>query len=159
MTSTRWLRLADKLHWLLRSKKPTITLDVFVPFSKVPQFMEWYERELGFFPLWCVPYRRVADYPWLADAYWAALDDDLFLDLAIYGMRQHGTTNHHRLMERKLRELGGIKTLISHNYYAEDEFWSIYNRRNYEAVKRITDPDDQFRDLYEKTCRAAMGHG
>ena len=27
--------------------------------SKVAAFMEWYERELGFFPLWCVPYRRV----------------------------------------------------------------------------------------------------
>jgi FAD/FMN-containing dehydrogenase len=157
MTSTRWLQLGDKLHWLLRSSKPTITVDVFVPFSKVPAFLGWYEREIGFFPVWCVPYRRVRDYPWLADSFWKQLTDPLFLDLAIYGMRQHGDTNVHRRIEEKLRELGGIKTLISHNYYSRDEFWSIYNKRNYDAVKRITDPDDQFRDLYEKTCRAAMG--
>jgi FAD/FMN-containing dehydrogenase len=157
MTSTRWLQLADKLRWLLRSSRPTVTVDVFVPFSKVPAFMEWYQREIGFFPIWCVPYRRVKDYPWLADTFWAQLDDSLFLDLAIYGMRQRGRRNVHRELESKLRALGGIKTLISHNYYPRDEFWSIYNKANYDRVKRITDPDNQFRDLHEKTCRAAMG--
>jgi FAD/FMN-containing dehydrogenase len=157
MTSTRWLELADKLHWLLKSSRPTVTVDLFVPFSKVASFIEWYEREIGFYPMWCVPYRRVKDYPWLADSFWANLDDDLFLDLAIYGMRQHGRRNIHRELELKLRALGGIKTLISHNYYDLDEFWSIYNKSTYDRVKKVTDPDNQFRDLYDKTCRAAMG--
>jgi FAD/FMN-containing dehydrogenase len=157
LSSTTILKIAAKLHWLLRSEKPTITLDVFVPFSKVPEFLVWYEREFGFFPLWCVPYRRVHDYEWLADDYWTALRDDMFLDLAIYGMKQKGDKNYHRLMEEKLRELGGIKTLIAHNYYPEAEFWSIFNKRNYDAVKRITDPKHLFRDLYTKTCKAVMG--
>jgi FAD/FMN-containing dehydrogenase len=157
MTSTRWLELGDKLHWLLRSSKPTVTLDVFVPFSKVPSFMDWYEREIDFFPIWCVPYRRVRDYPWLTDSFWSNVHDPLFLDLAIYGLRQHGHDNVHRMIETKLLELGGIKTLIAHNYYPQQEFWSIYNQPNYDAVKRITDPDHQFRDLYDKTCKAVMG--
>jgi FAD/FMN-containing dehydrogenase len=157
LASSQWLRLAEKLRWLLRSDKPTITLDVFVPFSRVPEFLAWYEREFQFYPLWCVPYRRVRDYEWLDDSFYTALGDRLFLDLAIYGMRQRGPRNHHRLMEHKLREIGGIKTLIAHNYYEEDEFWSIWNKRNYDAVKAITDPDNRFRDLYTKTCRAAMG--
>ncbi|HEY5947326.1 MAG TPA: FAD-binding oxidoreductase [Kofleriaceae bacterium] len=157
LSSTHLLKLAAKLHWLLRSDKPTITLDVFVPFSKVPEFLTWYAREFDFFPLWCVPYRRVHDYEWLADDYWAGLRDTMFLDLAIYGMRQKGDKNYHRVMEEKLRELGGIKTLIAHNYYPEAEFWSIFNKRNYDAVKRITDPTHLFRDLYTKTCKAVMG--
>jgi hypothetical protein len=99
----------------------------------------------------------VHDYEWLAESFYAKNTDSLFLDLAIYGMRQRGPHNHHRMMEHKLRELGGIKTLIAHNYYAEDEFWSIWNKRNFDAVKAITDPDNRFRDLYTKTCRAAMG--
>jgi len=65
--------------------------------------------------------------------------------------------NPHRMMEEKLRELGGVKTLIDHNYYSEDEFWAIWNRRNYQAAKAVTDPDNLFRDLYTKTCRTAMG--
>jgi FAD/FMN-containing dehydrogenase len=157
LASSEWLRIAEKFHWALPSKNPTITLDVFVPFSKVPEFMAWYGRELGHFPLWMVPYKRVHDYEWLYEDYWAKNKDGLFLDLAIYGMKQHGGKNHHRLMEEKLREIGGIKTLIAHNYYGEQEFWEIFNKPNYDAVKRVTDPKNKFRDLFTKTCRAVMG--
>jgi FAD/FMN-containing dehydrogenase len=157
LASTQWLWLGDKLHWLLRDDKPTVTLDVFVPSSKVPEFLSWHERELGHYPLWCVPYRRVRDYEWLTDEYWQNLSDDMFLDLAIYGMRQKGPRNVHRMMEDKLRELGGIKTLIAHNYYPEDEFWSIWNKPNYDAVKAVVDPRNLLRDLYTKTCKTVMG--
>jgi FAD/FMN-containing dehydrogenase len=151
------LRLADKLNFLFRTDRPTVILDVFLPFSQAPAFMEWYQREVGHFPLWCVPYKRVHDYEWLADSFYAGMQDRLFLDLAIYGMEQPPGKNIHRMIEEKLRELGGVKTLISHNYYSRDEFWSIWNKRNYDAVKAITDPENLFRDLYSKTCRAAMG--
>lgn len=152
------LRAADKLGKLvLDDERPDVIVDVFLPFSKVEAFLAWYERELGHFPLWVVPYRRVRDYEWIDESFYAGLADELFLDLAIYGMKQDGTRNVHKLVEDKLRELGGIKTLISHNYYSHDEFWSTWNKRNYDAVKRITDPNNVFRDLYTKTCKAAMG--
>lgn len=157
MGSGTTLRLADKLNFLFRTDRPTVIVDVFLPYSKVPAFMEWYEREIGYFPLWCVPYKRVHDYEWLADSFYAEMADPLFLDLAIYGLEQTDDRNIHRMIEEKLRELGGIKTLISHNYYSRDEFWSIWNKRNYDQVKAITDPRNVFRDLYTKTCRAAMG--
>jgi len=157
MQSSQWLRIGEKLHWLLKRDKPTVTLDVFVPFSKVPAFMEWWIATSNFFPLWCVPYRRVHDYEWLVPDFYERMTDDMFLDLAVYGMRQHGDTNVHREIEKKLRELGGIKTLIAHNYYGEAEFWQIWNKPNYDAVKAITDPKNLFRDLYTKTCKAAMG--
>jgi FAD/FMN-containing dehydrogenase len=157
LSSARILRLAEKLRALRRSERPDIILDVFLPVSKVPAFLAWYAEVFAYFPLWCVPYRRVRDYEWLVPAFWAALDDELFLDLAIYGMKQTGDTNYHRLMEEKLRELGGIKTLIAHNYYREDEFWSIWNKDNYDRAKAVADPRNLFRNLYEKTCRAAMG--
>jgi hypothetical protein len=40
---------------------------------------------------------------------------------------------------------------------SRDEFWQTWNKANYDAVKAITDPDNLFRDLYTKTCKAAMG--
>jgi FAD/FMN-containing dehydrogenase len=154
------LRLAELLHRVVLEKdRPTITLDVFLPMSKVEEFLGWYREEFGFFPLWVVPYRRVHDYEWLADSFYAGLEDDMFVDLAIYGMKQTGDKDYHRLMEAKLRELGGVKTLISHNYYTRDEFWQIWNKPNYDAVKSLTDPRNLFRDLYTKTCVTAMGRG
>ncbi|HWU85689.1 MAG TPA: FAD-binding oxidoreductase [Kofleriaceae bacterium] len=157
LDSGTMLRLAEHLHWMFDDEHPVITLDVFLPLSKVEEFLAWYEQTFRFYPLWCVPYRRVRDYEWLADSFYAGLQDELFLDLAIYGMKQPGDANYHKLMEDKLRELGGVKTLISHNYYSREEFWSTWNKRNYDAVKAITDPDNVFRDLYTKTCKAAMG--
>jgi FAD/FMN-containing dehydrogenase len=156
--SAQVLRLAERLRGLvLDDDRPTVTLDVFLPMSRVPAFLGWYEREFQFYPLWVVPYRRVRDYEWIDASFYAGLEDDLFLDLAIYGMEQRGDRNYYRLMEEELRALGGIKTLIAHNYYSEEEFWSIWNKANYDQIKARTDPDNRFRDLYAKTCRAAMG--
>ena len=155
--STTALRAAEKLSWLLSGEQPTIILDIFLPVSKVPQFLEWYEREFRYFPLWCVPYRRPRDYEWVSPEVFARSNDELWVDLAIYGMKQRGGRNYHKLMEDKLRELGGIKTLISHNYHSPEEFWKTWNRDNYARVKAMTDPENLFRDLYAKTCKAAMG--
>jgi FAD/FMN-containing dehydrogenase len=158
LSSSQVLRIAEKLRGLvLDDERPRITLDVFVPFSRVPAFLAWYADEFKHYPLWCVPYRRVHDYPWIADSFYADLDDALFLDLAIYGMEQPPGRNYHAVMEDKLRELGGIKTLIAHNYYSAETFWTIWNKPNYDKVKTITDPRNRFRDLYTKMCRAAMG--
>jgi hypothetical protein len=156
--STEILGLAEKLRWLvLNDDRPMVTVDTFLPFSRLEEFLDWYAEQFRHFPVWVVPYRRVHDYEWLSDDFWRGLDDELMIDIAIYGMKQRGGTNYYRLMEEKLRELNGVKTLISYNYYREDEFWEIFNRENFAAVKAITDPDNVFRDLYQKTCQAAMG--
>ena len=158
--STEILKLAKKLRWLVLSDdRPDVTVDTFLPFSRLKEFLEWYAKDFCHFPLWVVPYRRVHDYEWLSDGFWKGMDDELLIDIAIYGMKQRGDTNYYRLMEEKLQELNGIKTLISYNYYPEDEFWEIFNRKNFDTVKAITDPDNIFRNLYEKTCQASMGQG
>lgn len=152
------LRLADVLHGLVLSKDhPTVTLDVFLPMSRVAEFMTWYREQIGHFPLWCVPYKRVRDYEWLNDSFYAGMNDQLFLDIAIYGLEQADERNLYRMIEEKLIELGGMKTLISHNYYSPEEFWHIFNKPNYDKIKAITDPNNRFRDLYTKTCLTAMG--
>jgi FAD/FMN-containing dehydrogenase len=156
--SSEVLRLAEHLHRFLPAARPTVTLDVFVPLSRAAAFLSWYQRTIGHYPLWCVPYARVRDYEWLSPAFYSGLSDQLFLDIAIYGCKQaRGGPNLYRLIEEKLLEMGGMKTLISHNYFTEDEFWRVWNKDNYATAKSIADPQDIFRDLYTKTCRAAQG--
>lgn len=151
--SSQVLRLARALHRWLPTKHPRVTVDLFIPFSKLPEFMEWYRKRIGFFPLWCVPYNRVRDYEWIARDHFKGLDDRLFIDLAIYGLRQPKGRNLYKEIERELQKVQGIKTLISFNFYDRRTFWSIWNKENYDAVKRITDPNNVFRDLYAKTCK------
>jgi FAD/FMN-containing dehydrogenase len=155
--STELLWLAEKFHWLLSSENPSINLDVFIPFSRFEEFGDWYSKTFDFYPLWCVPYRVGHKYEWLSERFLDKSSDELYLDLAIYGMKQAGEVNYHKIMEDKLIEIGGLKTLISHNYFSEEDFWKIWNKKNYYAVKAVTDPDNIFRDLYSKTCKASMG--
>jgi FAD/FMN-containing dehydrogenase len=156
--SSEILRLAERLHRFLPDARPDVTLDVFVPLSRAAPFLSWYERAIGHYPLWCVPYARVRDYEWLSPGFYRGMGDRMFLDLAIYGCKQpRGGPNLYRLIEEELLEIGGMKTLISHNYFTEDEFWRIWNKDSYAAAKAIADPNDLFRDLYTKTCKAAQG--
>lgn len=135
-----------------------VTLDTFIPFSKATEFMDWYRREVDFFPLWCVPYKRVREYEWNdGDFIRKSQGDELFLDLAIYGLRRNDGKNYYKIIEGELMEIGAIKTLITPNYYSEEDFWKIWNKANFDRVKRVTDPDNIFRCLYEKMCRATMG--
>jgi FAD/FMN-containing dehydrogenase len=155
--SDELMSVAYQIRKLLPHEKPTIILDVFIPFSKLPEFLQWFQKEFQFFPLWCVPYKKVRNYEWLSKRFFEINTDELMIDLAIYGMEQKGDRNYHKIMEDKLLEIGGLKTLISHNYFSEEDFWKIWNRENYAKVKAITDPDNIFRDFYRKTCRVPMG--
>ena len=157
INSATLLRLVEKFRRLIPSDKIPITVDVFIPFSKVSNFMEWYVKEVNHFPLWCVPYNLVREYEWVSSDFMRRIKDKLVLDLAIYGMKKKGDKNYYKIIEDKLMSIGGIKTLISSNYYSESDFWKIWNKENYDLVKRKTDPDNIFRDLYTKTCRTMMG--
>jgi hypothetical protein len=157
LDSALLLRLAEVFNRFLSVDRPMVTVDLFLPFSKMEPFMRWYRGAIDYFPLWCVPYRRVRDYEWIANDYWDGLKDDLFVDLAIYGLQQPPGRNYYAEIEQALLRLQGVKTLISHNFYDEDTFWKIWNKPNYDAAKRVTDPRNLLRDLYTKTCRAARG--
>jgi FAD/FMN-containing dehydrogenase len=157
LSSSQLLRLASMLPFVLPKERPEVTVDLFVPFSRIDDYLRWHDDALGFYPLWSVPYRRVRDYEWIAPSAFGGLDDELFVDLAIYGMKQPDGRNIYKEIEEELLRIHAIKTLISYNYYDEETFWRIFDRDNYAAVKRITDPDNAFRDVYTKTCRAARG--
>lgn len=146
------LRMAHRFVKVLPEKAIPITVDTFIPFSRMGEFMKWYEKEINHFPLWCVPYKVAHKYEWLSDEFSEKVKDELFLDIAIYGMYRENPEIWHRLIEEELMKIGAIKTLISTNQYSEEEFWSIFNKENYETIKRRMDPDNILRNIYEKTC-------
>ena len=155
--SAQLLRLAQRFGRLLPKHAPPVTVDVFIPFAHLTDFMRWYGPSYGHFPLWCVPYRLMREYEWVSPALFEGLREPLFIDLAVYGMPQHPGRNDYRLMEEELQRVQGIKTLISHNFYSREEFWSIWNKDNYDRVKQRLDPHGVFGDLYEKTCTRREG--
>ncbi len=57
---------------------------------------------------------------------------------------------YNRLIEHKVMVLGGMKSLYSDSYFTPEEFWRLYNRPAYDALRRKYDPASRFRDLYAK---------
>ena len=157
LDTTKTLRFVEKFHSLIPSKMIPITIDLFIPFSQLDKFFDWYKKEINHFPLWYVPYKIVRHYEWINDELFDKNKDELFLDIAIYGMQKKDDKNYYKIMEDELTEIGGIKTLISNNYYTEEEFWKTWNKENYDEVKRKTDPDNIFRNLYTKMCKTTQG--
>lgn len=157
MGSNELLKIVKMFHRLIPSESIPITVDTFIPFSKATEFMEWYTKEVNFYPLWCVPYKIVRKYEWLNKQFLEKTNDELFLDIAIYGMKKDKKKDYYKILENKLMEVGAIKTLISENDYSESDFWKIWNKENYDKVKKETDPNNIFRNLYTKTCRTTRG--
>jgi hypothetical protein len=54
------------------------------------------------------------------------------------------------MVERKVAELGGIKSLYSDSYFPRDEFRAIYGGAEYDALKARYDPEGRLPGLYEK---------
>lgn len=150
--STNLLTWSRRLAPLLKfDKRPDVVVDVFVPVNRLESFMSEYRSKIDYYPLWVVPYRRVQTYPWIDPAYDRKIGDSMFFDLAVYGLsNRNKNKNYYKILEDMTYAANGIKTLISHNFYDRKTFWTIYNRPEYEKVKRRTDPKNIFRDLYDK---------
>lgn len=148
--STNLIKLSKRLASILKTKKrPDVVVDVFVPSQNFSKFYDWYEHYFDFYPLWIVPYRTPQIYPWINPNHAAKTNDKFYIDCAIYGKPNcEEKVDYSELIENKIFELGGIKTLISRNHYTEERFWEIYNQPAYTAIKTKTDPENRFGTIY-----------
>jgi FAD/FMN-containing dehydrogenase len=142
-------RALDRLRGL---HAESVIQDVDIPVAKAPEFLDFLLREIGILPVWLCPVRarragaRFPLYP---------MDPDtLYVNFGFWDVvrrREPFASGHHvRLIERKLEELDGIKSLYSDSHYDAETFWRIYGGPAYQALKRKYDPDAAFKDLYQK---------
>jgi hypothetical protein len=145
------LSWAERLPFLVNREKPDVVVDVFIPAGNAARFYEWYLHTFNYFPLWIVPYKCKKFYPWMNPSHVKGLPDTRLIDFAIYGFKQpRNGKNYYKLLEDKVQELKGFKALITHNYYKEDDFWRIYNKKGYLKSKERLDPHNIFNDIYNK---------
>ena len=64
---------------------------------------------------------------------------------------EDGHTN--KLIERKVSELDGHKSLYSDAFYSPEEFDELYGGEAYKTVKKTYDPDSRLLDLYAKAVQ------
>lgn len=144
--------ITRRLDRMLGKHPESVIQDVDIPIARAPDFLEFLLREIGILPIWICPFRspeRRARWP-----LFPADHDTLYVNFGFWDVvrpdEPHPAGHFNRLIERKVQESGGIKSLYSDSYFPEDEFWSIYDKTAYDALKARYDPDGVFKNLYEK---------
>jgi hypothetical protein len=106
------------------------------------EFVEYLDTDLGYYPLWLCPLYQPQQWQRSPFSCFKARDapvgPERFMNLGIWGV---GPTSRkdfidvNRKLEQKVQELKGKKWLYGHTYYAEEEFWNIYSRQEYEELR------------------------
>jgi FAD/FMN-containing dehydrogenase len=153
--NTRW-KLGAALERLRGVDAESVIQDVDIPLERATEFLAFLHDEVGVLPIWVCPIRapdRDAVYPlyplrpgtpYINFGFW----DRVTCRRGGNERRPRGYLN--RRIEARVREMGGLKSLYSDSFFSEDEFWSIYNRPAYAALKAKYDPGNALPDLYQK---------
>jgi hypothetical protein len=140
-----WRRLFDVHH-------EAIIQDVDVTIEKAPAFLEFFQREIGLTPVWICPFKAFD--PAHRFPLFATEPEALYVNFGFWDSKftpaAHPEGHFNRLIERKLIELRGIKSLYSDSYFAPDEFWALYNKPAYDKLKAKYDPAGRLSDIYRK---------
>ncbi len=148
-----WNRKYNLTHYfnlLLGFYTEAVIQDVEIPLARCPEFLDFYFNTIKFTPVWVCPVHtlnkktRFSLYP---------LDPEtLYVNFGFWNViknrKKIAPGYYNRLVEQKVHELGGMKSLYSDSYYSDKEFWSIYDQGEYFRLKKSYDPKRQLKDLY-----------
>ncbi|KAM3081246.1 hypothetical protein ACMFMG_005201 [Clarireedia jacksonii] len=116
-----------------------IVQDLALPYSTATQFVDYTDSYFGIYPLWLCPLKQSplpTMHPHHAsyEADGQTLQPLLNIGLWGYG-KEHDLVKANVSLERKLKELGGMKWLYAQTYYSEAEFWEMYDREWYDGLR------------------------
>jgi hypothetical protein len=146
---TRWW-LDDFLHTRMLYKalhasgeaSRYVVQDLALPYSTAESFIEYTHKKLDIWPLWLCPLKQSPAptfHPHSGDVEADGRTPQQMLNIGVWGFGPadpDAFVAANRDLERRLRELGGMKWFYAHTYYGEDEFWNIYDRKWYEGLRQ-----------------------
>jgi delta24-sterol reductase len=126
--------------------------DIFMPESKMSTFLPYLEEHVNIWPLWLLPMRNQYE---RNDIFGLSFPGARYvINVGIWGDPKTSSfkafKSLNRLVEQKLLTLPARKTLYAHSYYPENEFWQIYDRKQYNTLRQKYNAVGVFDDIYEK---------
>ena len=154
--NSRW-GLTRALGALSGWNSESVIQDVDIPLPAAPEYLEFMHREIGLLPIWVCPIGD-PNPAWRFPLYPTA-PGTLYVNFGFWDVKKtrerHAPGHFNRLIERKVAELGGIKSLYSDCYFTREEFALAYGGAAYAALKARYDPRGSFHDLYSKCVHRA----
>lgn len=112
--------------------------DFCIPETATLQFLEKVMHDPSIFPIWLCPVKGTRTAQIMAPH--LLVDDNSgnhFINVGLYGVPSYSAPLEQitRELEQCCKNLGGRKVLYSRSYYTEEEFWEIYSREAYDALR------------------------
>ena len=140
-----------RVERLLGLHSESVIQDVDIPLERAGEFLEFYAREIGLWPQWICP---IGPAPHAGRHPLYPLRPGWYVNFGFWDVKRtraaHPPGHFNRLVEKKVQDLGGIKSLYSESFFPEEEFHRLYGGDAYAALKRKYDPRGAFPGLYEK---------
>jgi len=131
--------LFQSMHISNRSQK-FIIQDLGLPVQKAEEFLDFVKEEWGIYPLWLCPLKIGRDVNFQRVGKEGLGEEmELAINVGVWGPGPEDFGKFvakNRRLERRLGELGGRKWLYAHTYYTQDEFWQLYDREQYDGLRR-----------------------
>ncbi len=131
-----------------------VVQDVEIPVERLPDFLDWFDREVGMRPVWLCPLRLRGSRQW---PLYPLAPGKTYVNVGFWGTVpiEHGAEDGdvNRRIEAAVADHDGHKSLYSDAYYDRDSFDRLYNTRALDEVKERYDPGDRLTGLYEKAVR------
>jgi FAD/FMN-containing dehydrogenase len=139
-------------RWTGKPPREDVIQDIEVPVSRLPEFLEFFHREVGMSPIWLCPLKAHEDWP-----LYPLKTDEIYVNVGFWGTvpQQPGKLPDHynRRIERTVAQLDGHKSLYSTAFYSREDFWKHYDGKTYQSLKERYDSGSRLYDLYEKCVR------
>jgi FAD/FMN-containing dehydrogenase len=148
--------IADRIE--KRNGRPPlerVVQDIEVPIERTAEFLDWFLENVPIEPIWLCPL-RLRDVPEFDDwPLYPIQPHHTYVNVGFWSSVPVGATEGetNRLIERKVSELDGHKSLYSDAYYSVEEFDALYGGETYKTVKKTYDPDSRLLDLYAKAVQ------
>jgi FAD/FMN-containing dehydrogenase len=145
--------LADRLDRRAgRPQRERVVQDVEVPAERLPEFLAWFDAEVGMRPVWLCPVVTTRGWPT-----YPLEPGRCYVNVGFWGTVHVGPdapqSPRNRAIERVVHELGGHKSLYSEAFYDRATFDSLYDGPRLARVKARYDPEDRLTSLYDKAVR------
>ncbi|GDX33005.1 FAD-linked oxidase [Actinomycetes bacterium] len=135
-------------------KREPVVQDIEVPIDRLEEFLEFFHGEVGIEPVWICPLRqRDPSVRWPLyefDPQVTYINVGFWSTVALPAGTEPSAGRVNRLIEAKVTDLDGRKSLYSTAFYDRDSFWSIYGGNAYAGLKTRFDPNSRLLGLYEK---------
>ena len=138
-----------------RPLRERVIQDVEVPVDRLPDFLAWFDAEVGMRPVWLCPLRlREVDGHARTWPTYPLRPGVTYVNVGFWGTvpvgddAPEGPLN--RAIEARVHELGGHKSLYSEAFYEREVFDRLYDGANLERVRAHYDPAGRLTGLYDK---------